>query len=55
MSIHFITPASVEFTQRISAWRRQPQVDGGFRDLTARQVAELRWPLADVAPATVRY
>ena len=49
MSIPFISPASVELTQSIVAWRRQPQVQIGFRELSARQVAELRWPLAEIA------
>ena len=52
MSIHFISPASVDFTRKVATWRRQPQVDSGFRDLTDRQVAELRWPTADIAPTT---
>jgi len=51
MSIHFISPASVEFTRHVAAWRRQPRSRVGFRELSERQLAELRWPLADVSPA----
>lgn len=45
----FISPATVELTQTIVRWRRQPQPQIGFRELSARQIGELRWPLADIA------
>lgn len=56
MSIRFISPASVEFTRTVAAWRRQPQARSEFRELSDRQLAELRRPLADIsiAPGDVR-
>jgi uncharacterized protein YjiS (DUF1127 family) len=51
MSIHFISPAGVEFTRTVAAWRRQPQARSEFRELSDRQLAELRWPLADISIA----
>ncbi len=51
MSIHFISPASVEFTRHVVEWRRQPWTRNKMMELSERQLAELRRPLADMPPS----
>ncbi len=51
MSIHFISPASVEFTRRVAEWRRQPWTRNEIMELSERQLADLRLPLADMSPS----
>ncbi len=41
MSIHFISPATLEFTGHISAWRRQPQAPSELSSLNKRQLPTL--------------
>lgn len=52
MSIHFISPATLEFTGHISAWRRQPQAPSELSSLNKRQLADLR---GDHFPSFVRW
>ncbi len=53
MSIHFISPASVEFTRHVFEWRRQPWTRNKMMELSERQLVELRRPLADMPPSLV--
>ncbi len=42
MCIHFISPASVEFTRQIAEWRRQPWPRNEVAELSACLMADLR-------------
>ncbi len=42
MCIHFISPASVEFTRQIAEWRRQPWRRNEMAELSERLMADLR-------------
>ncbi len=53
MSIHFISPASVEFTRHVAEWRRQPWTRNKMMEFSERQLADLQWPLADMPPSLV--
>ena len=52
MSIHFIGPASVEFTGHVAGWRRRTKHRDDLGGLSGRQLAD---PRADNLPNALKW